>query len=121
MIEASSSGTTALAAWGPILVASAGFITAIVAAFTRRDRRQADQLSGADAKINTALKGLEAALDRTERERARWQTRAETAEAACAEAKEREEACDEELASLRAENARLKERTTRTPRKPRGG
>lgn len=81
MIFADATTGTQITAYGPIIVAAGGLITAIVAAISRRDRKIDAATINLDAKTNTAIKGLTEAYDRLETERARWELRATTAEA----------------------------------------
>lgn len=95
-----SSVTSQVAGYGPIMVATAGLITALVAGATRRDKASEGRATTLDAKADTALRGLETALDRTEQERARWETRALTAEQRNVECEQKIDALQETLARL---------------------
>jgi uncharacterized membrane protein YgaE (UPF0421/DUF939 family) len=82
-------GISPVSTYGPIVVATAGLITALVAALGRRDKKTSDITNNLDARTQTALKGLQAYSERAELERARWQEHAEkeTLRADAAEAK----------------------------------
>lgn len=88
LLDGASSGGTGVGAYGPIVIATAGLITALIAALNRRDSSKNMANTNLDARTNTALRGLESYADRVEKDRDRlleeskqWQQRAETAEA----------------------------------------
>lgn len=96
-----SGNISPLSSYGPIVVATAGLITALVAALGRRDKKTSDITNNLDARTQTALKGLQAYSERAEAERARWQEHAEK-ETLRADAAEAEvERLERELAHAR--------------------
>lgn len=96
----------AITTYAPLIVAAAGLGTAIIAALSRRDRRQIDNLTQVDAHTNTAIRGLTEAYDRLEIERAREERGRVEAEKIAEEQEVR-------IAELVRENQELKDRQER--------
>lgn len=94
VVLAAADAGSQITAYGPIIVAVGGLVTAVVAAFSRRDRKIDAASSNLDAKTNTAIKGLTEAYDRLETERSRWEQRALAAEARVRELEDEEERSD---------------------------
>ena len=105
LLAAAAGEPSALSSYGPILIATAGLITALVAALSRRDKKQTDFTSNLDARTKTALAGIQAYADRAEAERARCQEHAEQETARADAAETRVEELEAEVASLRAQLA----------------
>lgn len=77
MLAADVAASGGFAVYGPIIIATAGLITATVAALSRRDKKDVDVATTTDRRTQTALAGLTAAYDRCDAERARQEARAD--------------------------------------------
>lgn len=104
-IAAGSSG--GVAQYGPTLIAVGSLIMALVAAVSRRDRKEADSGNALTAKTNTALTGLTEAYDRVEQERSRQEQRANDAIRERDAALVRAAAAEAQVALLRDQLSRM--------------